>query len=117
MPEKKERFENLTLEKEYPKFISDKYNLRIYTTKESDGKEYRWHLGFPKKLVKPVLQIIETTPYWGNEHWAERDGFYIYYTATTTDDKKIPKSELEHTLKFHKTSFNKCINWLRKKYI
>jgi len=54
------KMENPKLIKEYSNFFSNKWNLRIYYTVEEDS--YRFHFGFPEKLVEPISSILECSP-------------------------------------------------------
>lgn len=105
--------------KEFPTAISDKYPVRVYYSKERDnGKCYRWFLGFQKKQVEPLCPLLESSPYWGEQHAAEEiDGekeFWIWWETELTESKdEIPK-KLNRCLKFKLMMYNECMNFLGK---
>jgi len=87
------QFDNLKLYREYPTILSGKKPLRIYTTDFRD-KKVRWHFGFPKSMVEPVRQLLETTPFWGEQHWTEQDGFWVYWLTCCSQKDEFPVKEL-----------------------
>jgi hypothetical protein len=107
-------FNNLELVKEYPNFIKDKYPFRLYRSQEKAGGRYKYHLGFPEGLVKPMCFMLETTPYWGEVHWKEIDGFYLWWTTTFSDTKEPPLRELNRELKWRISVANDCIHFLKR---
>lgn len=95
--------------KEWPTALGGKKPLRLYRAKR--GETWRWFFGFPEEMVKPICLLLETTLYWGEEHIAEHEGFYIWWLMVTTDTKEIPRAELESQLKWHLRMARKCVDW------
>lgn len=104
-------FESLTLYKTYKKLLNNKWDVCLYYTIEKRQKEtaYRWHFGFPEKIIKPFLPLLETTPYWGEQHWKEIDEFYLYWLTSVTEKPEPEIDRLERMLKgFYIPAYNKC---------
>ena len=110
------RFENLKLIKEYPKMISNKYPLRLYFSdfRKDESNKVRYHFGWPKFIVKPLCPLLETTLYWGEEHWVEDGNFYIYWLPIISVEGEVPYDELNKMLKFQLGSFNQCLTTMTK---
>lgn len=113
------RFDNLELVKEYPNWFLNKTKaLRVYRTSEKDkyGKvlSYRYHIGYPEEFIKPFCPLIETTPFWGEQHWTEIDGFWLWWTVIVTKDNKYPINELNKDNLFRRNSFARCLEFLQK---
>lgn len=113
----KEIFSNLTLIKEYPNFIVGKYPLCLYRSKEKRDSFYRYHFGFPKNLVEPIHQLLESTPYWGEVHWKEDGNFWLWWTLVTSDGEELPLDSLNRELKWRIDSANDVIRLLKKAHI
>lgn len=108
------KFEKPQLVKECPKILVNKYSLRVYKTKESDNK-WRWHFGFPKELVEPLCPLLESTPYWGEQHWYEdEDDFWLWWLFEKTKTIKPPIKKLCFWLKWHTNMYNRCLSFLKK---
>lgn len=113
-------FDKLELVVHKDNIISGKEPIRIYrtTTQDKDGiTTYRYHIGFPEKVVKILCPLLETTPYWGEQHWKEIDGFWLWWTAITGkggDD--APFDKLNRELDWRLKSANKVLQWLRKSF-
>ena len=105
-------FSNFEFVKEYPTVISGKLPVRIY--KSYDDNKYRWHVGFKEDFVKPLCSLLECAPYWGEMHWKEEDGFWIWWTMTVTDDEELPFGQLQRDLNFRMSSLNKVLDFFRK---
>jgi len=103
---------NPKLQKEYPKFLSNKWDLRIYYTVEEDF--YRFHFGFPENLVKPLCPLLECSPYWGEQHWIEVDGFWLWWLPYREKTNKPKKEKLNSWLKFYLSQYNMCLRFLTK---
>ena len=84
----------------------------MYCTTEGD--RYRFHFGFPEKIVEPVHDLLECSPYWGEQHWQEIDGFWLWWLSYTEEVKKPKKEKLNHWLKFHVSQYNLCLGFLTK---
>lgn len=112
------KFSNLELVKEYPTMLMGKFPLRLYRSKDTKDSFYRYHFGFPEKIVKPLSVMLETTPYWGEQHWDIIDGFWIWWLAITSEGIEVPNEKLNSELKWRLNSANKCrallISWIEK---
>lgn len=109
------QFENLELVKEYPGiFLKGTKSLRIYKSKGKDDDQYRWHFGYPKEFIKPFCPLIETTPFWGEQHWTEQDGFYIWWLMIMTDTPDLPIEELNKENNNRYKTFAHAFDFLRK---
>lgn len=87
--------------------------IRVYSTPE--GNRRRWHFGFPKKLVSPLCPLLACTPYWGDAHWAERDGFWLWHTAIVSDSPELNaavRERLTNELRFSLQALNQCSKFL-----
>ena len=107
------------LYKEYPKFLRVKedasYDLRIYTTQDEGDNLIRWHFGFPKIAVEPLLPLLETTLYWGEQHWTEDEGFYLWWLPIMTNSvDSFPKEKITRSLEFLIEQYNKCLLQVRR---
>ena len=108
------QFDNLKLYSEYPTMLSGKRPLRIYTSGFREGK-VRWHFGFQESMVKPVRQLLETTPFWGEQHWTEQDGFWVYWTTCCTPEGEFPQKELILLLDtLYLSGYNNVVAMFRK---
>lgn len=115
------KFDNLELYKEYPGwFMGGRKSLRLYRTCEVDADgnitSYRWHFGYPDTLVRPVCPLLETTLYWGEQHWYETDdGYWLWWLPIVTKDKDyFPKEELNRETDWRRRSMGKVINFFTK---
>ncbi len=109
------KFSNLVLVKEYPTMLMGKFPLRLYQSKEEQNSFYRYHFGFPEVIVKHLTPMLETTPYWGEKHWIEIEGFWLWFlTIMPKDNLEIPNKELDRELSWRLRSANKCLDLLRK---
>ncbi len=120
----KDTFHKLKMVKEYPGwFLKRTKPLRVYRSSDTDksGKvTYRYHFGFPVEFIKPFCPLIESTPFWGEQHWAEQDGFWLWWTPVTSDAKNpLPldelNKELNRDLAFRRKAFMGCLDFYRKK--
>jgi hypothetical protein len=117
----KTQFDDFKFVKEYPTILAGKHPLRLYRSRFSPDdlnkpiEKYRWHFGFPKNIVEPVGVLLETTPYWGEVHWKEEDGFWIYWLHDVSDasEEEIP-SKLNKTLDFYLRSYNQVIGFYKR---
>jgi len=108
------KFDNLKLYREYPTMISGKEPLRLYTSDFENG-EVRWHFGFPERMVKPVHELLESTPFWGESHWTEQDGFWVYWLTCCSKEEEFPAEELTLLLDIlFVTGYNNVLGMLRK---
>ena len=113
------RFENLELVKEYPEMLWGKYPFRLYQSDFGSGRydnNLRWvryHFGWPKFMVDPLLPLLETTLFWGNSHWCEEDDFYIYWEPSISIEGDIPFDELNRQMKYRISGYNKCLNMMK----
>ena len=115
------QFDNFKFVKEFPTILAGKHPLRLYRSRfspddpEKPIEKYRWHFGFPEKIVKPLCPLLEATPYWGETHWKEEDGFWIYWLHDISDisEEEIP-SKLNKTLKLYLTSYNQVLRFFSK---
>jgi len=106
----------MNLVKEYPDGVGPNIPLRLYWTIEKDSDDniyYRWHFGYPEKFIKPLCPVIESSPYWGEVHWAEIDGFWVWWLSVTTTTPEIPKEKVNFWYRFYGRMFNMCVNYLR----
>lgn len=105
--------------KEWPTALGGKKPVRAYRAKAKNDERWRWFLGFPEETVKPMIDLLETTLYWGEAHVAEHEGFYIWWLAVMTDTPDIPLDKLNHDLKWHLRAAQKCVaqleRWAEKK--
>jgi hypothetical protein len=107
-------FENPVLIKVFENHISGKFALRLYQTERD--KRYRWHFGYPKEIIDPLLPLLETTPYWGERHWAEHEGFYLYFLYVLTGGKDVNAEimrELNREDKSLMGLYNDCLSILK----
>ena len=107
--------------KTFDTIIAGKFPLRLYRSRFSPTdldkpiEEYRYHFGFPEKLVKPAALLLETTPYWGNKHWKEEDGFWIWWLTVTSNAKNGPPYKaLNRRLDYMLHAYNNVVRFLRK---
>ena len=115
------KFDDFEFVKEYSTMLADKHPLRLYRSRFNPNdlskpiQEYRWHFGFPKTILpEPMLMLLETSPYWGEQHWKEEDGFYIYWLHDVSEkDEGIPK-KLNKTLEFYLRSYNQVLNFYKR---
>jgi len=115
------KFEDFKFVKEFPTIIVGKYPLRLYRSRFSPDdlnkpiEKYRWHFGFPKFMVEPLCPMLEASPYWGETHWKEEDGFWIWWLTDISDAKEemIP-DKLNKTLDFYFKSYNHVINFYKR---
>ena len=101
--------------KEFPNIISGKITIRLYRSPARYHK-YNYHVGFPKEFIETLCPLIEASPYWGEQHWREEDGFWIWWTRVMTDDEELPVCELQKVLEFKIDSLNKVVDFLRNAY-
>ena len=110
-------FENLELVKEYPGFFLRRTKpLKVYRTHEvaKSGKptSYRYHFGYPEELVKPFCPLLETTPFWGEAHWTEVDGFWLWWTSITAPNTDYPSPDvLNKENDFRRRYLSKCLDF------
>jgi hypothetical protein len=112
-------FENLEMVKEYPKwFLNRTLPLRVYRTHDEPKKgekiTYRWHFGYPEKVIKPFCPLIETTIYWGEPHWTEHEGFWLWWLPFTTESKELPMKELNEANGWRRRSLGECLKFLQR---
>ncbi len=107
-------FKNLEFVKEYPTIIAGKYPLRLYRSREGVKANYRYHFGFPEGMVKPICTILECTPFWGEEHWKEVDGFWLWWLTIMSETEDIPSVELNRDLAWRISSINNVNRFYRK---
>lgn len=112
-------FDNLEMVKEYPGwFMKGTLPLRIYCTHDEPKNEekiaYRWHFGYPKKFIKIFCPLIETTPFWGEQHWTEQEGFYLWWIPTVTNTKELPLKELNDWANWRRRSFGNCLDFMKR---
>lgn len=70
--------------------------IRIYRTSISKSEaQYRYHLGFPKRLVTPLLRVLESSVGWGVAHWTEKDGFLLWATEIIASDLPVQRLQKE----------------------
>ena len=106
----------LVFEKE--RFICERLPLRMYRSRFSPEdlkkpiEKWRYHFGFPEGLVKPVAQLLETTIAWGEKHWKEHEGFWIWWLAIS--GKEPPWDKLKRDLEFRISSYNRILKFYQK---
>lgn len=102
--------------KEFVNHISGKWNLRVYYSL-SHNKWYRWHFGYPKAIIDPLLPLLETTPFWGESHWCEIDGYYLYWLPILSESNE-PNTDIVHKLNQEDSTmiafYNDCLSILKK---
>ena len=111
------KFNGLKLYKEYPKFLADRHDLRVYTTTEKysdDTMWFRWHFGFSKQAVRPIVDLLSTTLYWGESPWTEHEDFVLWWLPITTKTDEFPKVALNRQLRFYIDQYNLCINFVKR---
>ncbi len=92
--------------------------LRVYRSRFSPNdldmpvEEWRFHFGFPRELVEPIVLLLETTPYWGGRHWKEEGGFWLW--RLTVRGNQTPWDKLRADLQFKVRSFNRVLCFCRK---
>jgi len=116
--------DSLTLHREYPDIIGSDAGdqpLRVYCTTETytGSKRVRWHFGFHKKLVEALCPLLESSPYWGEKHWAEDGDWWIWWCPYMTDPGEEPPFKdlnrwLSFLLKQHNTCYNLMKRWAKK---
>ena len=118
MEEEKEKLEFI---KEFTNVISNKFSVRVYRNRFNPTDltkpitEYRYHFGFPKELIEPIALLLETTCYWGEQHWKEEDNCFIYWTTIVEKaDKNAPIERLKKEICRFIDSANNCLSFLRK---
>jgi hypothetical protein len=102
-------FNEAVLIKEFVNHMNGKYNLRVYYSEQGD--RYRWHFGYPKQIIDILLPLLETTPYWGEQHWCEIDDYYLYWlpiTTTTSQPNKELYKQLNREDKNLLNLYNSC---------
>lgn len=111
----------ITLLKEYKNFLFGKLPLRIYTSRFSPTDEskpiekWRYHFGFPEEVVKPLSLLLETTVAWGEKHWKEHEGFWIWWlTVTGRLGADVPWKKLQRDLDFRINSFNRVLRFYQR---
>ena len=116
------KFDDFEPFEEYPTILMGKFPFRVYRSRfmptETDKPitSYRYHFGFPKKLVEPICLLLETTVYWGEAHWHEHEGFWIWHTYITGRvDQAVPYKDLDRELASRIRQYNHCIEWYRSK--
>jgi len=89
--------------------------VKLYRSRHEPGdlsqpvQSYRWHFGFPKGLVEPIALLLETSPYWGEQHWCVRDDCWLWCTSCVSDASlPLPIQEILASLKFFLWSYNEC---------
>lgn len=107
--------------KEYKKFISNKYDFRLYIREEcnEDGEECktRWCFGFPKGMFGPLYNLLIMSPYWAEAHCYEDGDFWVWWTMNLTDSDKLDKDilkNLESDLSFYLRQYNMVVNFYLK---
>lgn len=106
------RDEEIFFVKEYPTALGGKKPVRIYRSRT--GEQWRWFLGFPEEAVKPLCPLLETTPYWGEQHCGEHDGFWLWWTTTVTTDDAVPVQKLNGHLKWMTRAATTCLDLCAK---
>jgi len=107
-------FDKFELIKEYPDMIAGKSSLRVY--RSFDEKRYRYHFGFEENFIRPFCPMVECGPYWGEQHWKEDDGYWIWFTAVLKNDTEFPNKDLERELDFKIKSLNWVLQFFRNAY-
>jgi hypothetical protein len=111
---------NPVLAKEFVSHLNGKYNLRLYyTPAKADERRFRWHFGYPEQIIKYLLPLLETTPFWGDQHWLELDGYYVYVLHVVTDTNGLTVNLL-NDLRFEDKVllglYNDCVGAYKKWY-
>lgn len=112
-------FDDLELVKEFPKILCGTKPLRVYRSRsfpvdtDKPIEKWRYHFGFPTELVLPLSILLETSPYWGDRHWHEEDGFRLW-RLTIVGDLKPPWDKLNRELSRRMKSYNSVLAWMRK---
>jgi len=95
--------------------------FRIYRTPELkvsplQQPRWWWHFGFPEALVSSLCPLLECTPYWGDQHWAERDGYWIWATSVVSDSSELSavQRKLNSELRLDLQSLNMCLSLFYK---
>lgn len=100
--------------------IAGKLPLKLYRSRFSPTdtdkpiEKYRYHFGFPEGLVKPIALLLETSPYWGDPHWKEEDGFWIWHLPVVGDGEEPPYKTLNRRLGYMLEAHNSVVRFLRK---
>lgn len=105
---------NLKLVKEYPKAISDKFDVRLYRTDIPGSKKHRFHFGFPVAMVSPLSVALESAVGWGERHWKKQDGFWLWVLPII--GKQPPRKELNAELRRMLRKHNRAAN-LSKQFV
>jgi len=114
-------FDNLELVKEYPgQFLKQTKPLRIYRSHDASKKgkttSYRYHFGYPKELVEPFCPLLEATLYWGEPHWTEIDGFWLWWTSITVKATDYyPLEAINKENGFRRHAFSQCLDFYRRR--
>lgn len=112
-------FENLELIHEYPGwFLQRTKPLRIYktTSTNKDGtKSYRLHFGYPEEFIKPFCPLIESTPFWGEQHWTEHEGFWVFPSQIALGSPdEYPVEKLNKENAWRRDSFAKVLDFYQR---
>jgi hypothetical protein len=113
-------FDSFELVKQYDNMIVGKYPLRLYRSRfmpddtEKPIESYRYHLGFPKKLIAPFCPLIESTPFWGEQHWTEHEDFYVWWTMITEGIDVIPYDRLDKEVDWRIKTWNKVLAFYKR---
>lgn len=114
-------YDDFELIKTFKTIIAEKFPLRLYRSRfyptdiNKPIEKYRYHFGFPEALVKPICLLLETTLFWGEEHWKEEDGFWIWWlTIIGGANDKLPFKALQKQLDRMLKSRNSVIKFLKK---
>lgn len=90
--------------------LPDSHVLRLYRSrylpkgKGEPIKTYRYHFGFPKGLIAPILPALEAV--WG-AHW-KRDGeWWLWWLPITADEE--PRGKLLSHLRVMFRQYNKAL--------
>ncbi|TSC82999.1 MAG: hypothetical protein G01um101419_352 [Parcubacteria group bacterium Gr01-1014_19] len=109
-------WKDLELYQEYPKFLGEKDGaIRVYVGKREHRDEIKccWFLGFLKVRVEPLLILLETDVYWGEEHVAEDGDFLIWRAPVMTDTPEFPRDSLNSHFRSMVHSANLCLKFLK----
>lgn len=83
-------------------------------TNLEDRKHYIWYMAFPKDVIDPFMPIIETSPYFGDQHEFEINGFYLYAVfGWNSNNLSDVIKRLNSSLKFFIGAYKECVDLYR----
>lgn len=110
--------DGLELVWEKKNYLCGRITLRVYKSRFSPVdlkkpiEEWRYHFGFPREMVESLAMLLETSVYWGEKHWKEHEGFWLWMLTVTGE--KTPWNKLNRQLTFMVKSYNQVLRFYEK---